>query len=1807
MTTALQQQLAAIAASSTHQLDLKAQKTAHGKSLLFEPKVAANQSFDSIFQICQEGYQELCMLDPRFTPFAKSLFSEQSKGEERTQMTAKENEELDKVVESFLGLVGARLLLRPAVKALEWLVRRFRVHEYNTEFLILTFLPYHAAQIFSTLLSILPKKLSPAFKFLFPYINALQNPPRRTIVYTAAHTPTFFSAFNQYILKISSSRHHSANILAFWASISIQAIDSMLDSARSGRASIQTRREEDVFLVVLPLLNDALAIRKIPELSIACYMVMTLLATKTDMEDKVIDTLMVAVVNSWSEDTLYHGLICLAVMAQEKQAATLPRAATKAMLKLEGLVDRLLLLAKQHDAEKLVFGVALGALETSRESQARIALDVVEQILEARILEEQQTLIVIESMLLKAESYGHEPQDQLETPSKLGDVIVRMFESPRIANLTRKVVKERNLNVEELEMKLKTVVRLVQEPVADTDGDVDMLESPQPTGESSFENVLSAIPTRMADETSFLGSVRLELVEDLARAFLTALPKEEYLERYTALPLLAKDQAYLQPTFFSFFIRIWCGDYPTLARIAALKVVVRALSGLNKDPLDPQALIPYIVAALGDEAISVRHAAAELAVVVHGCYRADAKDNKVAKDTKIWAYRDLYGQSTKDMSWLSGIEAYKLCALLIPSLEECVLDANQIGRLIELALNGSSQAQNRGQHSGAMDIKTSIRTSIFTFLSSHVAHTPLLTVRYRLLSMLNEIGKVGTTARHTILLPAIQQWMSLPANEVARVCATEKVEVVKLDQAYLRAITARDQPGLVYLVSVASGETGVRPSLLGTVFERLRELWPALKSNEQQPLAKHLLGLSLSTSSEAGSQSRASEAIGTLRELQLSTEVLISIIDSLPDALTTQEQPPAAKRRRTSKAEMVKFNTKDTEELSLSIRKFTIALELVEASKPEKHPELLGALFHLLGELQQYRLQTKSSLVYLQGLVLGGLSSIVNGLKDAGAHKIDRSVIRADLIVDCVRSTPNPQIHNSALLLISGLASYAPDLVLHSVMPIFTFMGNTLLRQSDEYSAHVIDQTITRVIPPLVESLRRKNQDVVAGAAELLLSFTTSFEHIPPHRRLRLFSHLVTTLGPEESLFAVMAMLVERYHSTEKLVGSPVGYFIADLMALFEPHTNLTAASKFVDVIIDSLQPKRALSEKILSVNESSPSRIETTAVNLLETLSELLKNPQFSRKLATALQQDEATATSLRETFCDLWGKIIRLSHDTVGHDQLQFVSANATSVLLELLPTADFVECAVILLKNRDDKLRRDILKSIEIRVSLEKHGDARSRRVLLDFLPRITDIIQSTSDVPLKYTALACIDQISDKYGKKDSDAIASAARVVADVQALGSDNDPIRVMSLLCLISAVEVLRDEFIPLLPQVLTTALHYIDLSTRKDSSNEKLHNAAFALVGSVLEHIPYMFSGKYLDTILRLSHKSANAGLSEEANDNRAHVYQLAAKQLDAKECFAAIERNWDGATKQGYAALREHLDMLNTALTRHPKSVVIRNSQTLFSLFIKAFDLRHACAVDSLSNVYDDEQMENLEALINEIAISMTLKLNDTAFRPFFVRLVEWASEGLPKKDKRGRVLRSTSLFVFLEAFFDRLKSIVTSYSSYMLAHAVHILQNTSFDVAEGQTLLRAVLGALARSLQYDEDDFWQSPTHFSPVSTPLLELLTHTPALPNPFITTHVVPTIVALATAGGSAHHKSLNTILLSYMRSASPATRLAAVKTEIALTETLGEEWLVLLPEMLPIISEGREDGDEDVERAVDIWVKGMEAILGEDLEDMLL
>ena len=118
---------------------------------------------------------------------------------------------------------------------------------------------------------------------------------------------------------------------------------------------------------------------------------------------------------------------------------------------------------------------------------------------------------------------------------------------------------------------------------------------------------------------------------------------------------------------------------------------------------------------------------------------------------------------------------------------------------------------------------------------------------------------------------------------------------------------------------------------------------------------------------------------------------------------------------------------------------------------------------------------------------------------------------------------------------------------------------------------------------------------------------------------------------------------------------------------------------------------------------------------------------------------------------------------------------------------------------------------------------------------------------------------------------------------------------------------------------------------------------------------------------------------------------------------------------------------------------------------------------------------------------------------------------------------------------------------------------------------------------------------------------------------------VVPAITELAAAVDSGEqHKQMNAAILRHMRSDDALVRLAAVRCEQALTERLGEEWLALLPEMLPFVSELQEDDvrlqsvaggkrhadvlaqDERVERETHRWIVKMEEVLGESLESML-
>ena len=105
-----------------------------------------------------------------------------------------------------------------------------------------------------------------------------------------------------------------------------------------------------------------------------------------------------------------------------------------------------------------------------------------------------------------------------------------------------------------------------------------------------------------------------------------------------------------------------------------------------------------------------------------------------------------------------------------------------------------------------------------------------------------------------------------------------------------------------------------------------------------------------------------------------------------------------------------------------------------------------------------------------------------------------------ELVVRAVRVSSDTQTHHTAFLLLGAAAKLYPvrevccvctyvlwcvcvplylspsvpcpapqNRVLHNIMPIFTFMGDNMLRRDDRYSLQVIQQTVDSVVPVIAQ------------------------------------------------------------------------------------------------------------------------------------------------------------------------------------------------------------------------------------------------------------------------------------------------------------------------------------------------------------------------------------------------------------------------------------------------------------------------------------------------------------------------------------------------------------------------------------------------------------------------------------------------------------------------------------------------------------------------------------------------------------------
>ncbi|KAK9913977.1 hypothetical protein M0R45_037776 [Rubus argutus] len=150
-------------------------------SILFDPKEAADIDIDTIFAIGLQGLELLISTDERFRNFKNDLFSYQSKELNRELMGVEENKRIDASISKYLRLLSGLFELPSSLKTLEFLVRRYKIHLYNFEELILCALPYHETHAFVKIVQLINLGNS-KWKFLEGVKVSGAPPPRNVIV-----------------------------------------------------------------------------------------------------------------------------------------------------------------------------------------------------------------------------------------------------------------------------------------------------------------------------------------------------------------------------------------------------------------------------------------------------------------------------------------------------------------------------------------------------------------------------------------------------------------------------------------------------------------------------------------------------------------------------------------------------------------------------------------------------------------------------------------------------------------------------------------------------------------------------------------------------------------------------------------------------------------------------------------------------------------------------------------------------------------------------------------------------------------------------------------------------------------------------------------------------------------------------------------------------------------------------------------------------------------------------------------------------------------------------------------------------------------------------------------------------------------------------------------------------------------------------------------------------------------------------------------------------------------------------------------
>jgi len=1256
------------------------------------------------------------------------------------------------------------------------------------------------------------------------------------------------------------------------------------------------------------------------------------------------------------------------------------------------------------------------------------------------------------------------------------------------------------------------------------------------------------------------------------------------------------------PCACSFWIK---GDFNIVTRLSSLFMTGSCINSYsNAKPLDFQLVVPNLLITLMNKNKEIRQSGLQCFKAIQENYsklKENPKAWKVMTPEKIFKYDVFYGKSSSELKYVESEDISGFVDDILKHESEFIADVNYVETYVTDALQ---------KNNGDNRTKAKVKNSILEFLLTNILVVNFVYPKVKLLQLLKNID---SSNKIKILNPLLESTLKELKNYTGEIKNREidnKLTLVKLLVNCFTIDSLEKQKYLKLFLNLFnydistennSFESDVIPLIALNILTP--EFYASLSPVKQQTLFSQLIYLIVN-----GEHNLILKTKEVVKTITIQAE---HVITELTSANSRSEAEPRAKKSK-------KENAQNMDRLNY----ITAILELLNSKANIENAHLLiPVLFNLLSILNTSEISyAAGTLEYLKQLTLDAL---LEGIRDAKAKNmaISESSIRIEIIVNCIRVTDNPQTHNYALLLMSEIASIFPDRVLLNIMPVFTFMGANILRQDDNFSFHVIKQTLETIIPPLVEknaASATTKEELDVQMKNVIGVFIDALIHIPKHRRLRLFEILVSTLGVENFLDTIIVLLLEKHvifrnggkTKTESNELENIPEFCINLANCFDAVSQIKTVFNILNftlnlpnekVVIeeDDIEAKEKAENSLINVSKITSKMIRQFKMESIHFVGKLLSSESFLGAVAIMSNENEDYESELEPTILNIVEVLIKLINNLSAYNA-KITATKFWKILLKtsysvldkvnnLLSLRSILNVILDLLKNENPLIRRKAAVLLNDKILNDKQDY--SEEEIAFFIPTIEELghLLMTEDdknedgAINKQTILLCITTLTQVFSKKEPKLFMTILNNVIS-HCITSENLQVCASSIVCITSVCRELGPRLVPLLPKFMPILLKKLEGTLEEEEEEEGNSSkvifqlSAISSLEIIVQSIP-QFISSYLKTILSCalhpSLRSEENEMMKQIMEKDNSLIESIGTNIPARVIVTNLIPMLNKCKEYGSISLEALFQMAEIMIVNIKREDLSSLQKSIFKFFQSAFEIR-----ETVKDM-DEDDLETVEEVMIDTFMKLVMKMNESMFKPVYVKILEWStSEFLEKQGLSLEVIEGRCLILYkiVVKMFDNLKSLFVHYFGNLMDFTIErleIFSQTENEDFEGAW--KYVILALSRLFLYDNEGF-MNVEKFDRLYKPLVsQMLIKTEDIEGyrDAMNNYLVPCLGELAVnVKNEDMWKSLNKHVMMQSRNENPEVRIISLKALEEFYKRLGEEFLILLPETVPFLAE---------------------------------